>query len=229
MVSDSSVMIWSRRRRAPARSGSPRSKARAGAVVLGQADEDQRQGAVVGLGDGGRAVARSRRRRGSRGCRAGAVRVGFEVAQQSREVLAPRRTPGSGRSPGRRACAIVSTPPAEDPRDRLEQEPDVPPHRPVGHVQVVELDHLLEGESLPPRTCQRPVIPGTRSSRRRAQPVIWSASCDHERARADQAHLAAGRAFQSCGSSSRLVRRKKAPMRVTRGSALILKSGPSTR
>ena len=132
--------------------------------------------------------------------------------------IGPAQAPGawaSGRTFASKHC-----------RDRLAQDLEVPPRRPARDVQVVELEHLVEGTSLRPRTCQRPVMPGVTSSRLRPMPsAIWSASW-RTKGRGPTRLISPRSTFQIWGSSSRLRRRMNAPTRVTRGSARDLEERP---
>ena len=77
----------------------------------------------------------------------------------------------------KRSTPLVRAPLAEHDRDRLAEDLQVPPERPVRHVEVVELDHLVErdvvaAEHLPEARDARASCRGGAL----AQPVIWSAS-----------------------------------------------------
>src|SRR6185503_1027506 len=80
--------------------------------------------------------------------------------------------------------------PAEDVRDGPEQDLDVRPERPVDDVEVVERDHVLE------RDTGAEDLPRAGHTRRQVETAAVPAGhllvlVDDERARTDQAHLAA--------------------------------------
>ena len=73
---------------------------------------------------------------------------------------------------------------------RAQQELEVEPERPVGHVEVVDPDHLLH------RHARAEHLPGTGHAGREVQPAAVEAEhlrvlVGDERPRADEAHLAA--------------------------------------
>src|ERR1022692_3865625 len=72
--------------------------------------------------------------------------------------------------------------------DRLDDDLDVGPRRPVGDVEVVDLDHLGEWNA---RRAER--LPAARDARGERQAVAIKAGhvvvlVDHERTRADETH-----------------------------------------
>src|SRR5712691_7097947 len=77
---------------------------------------------------------------------------------------------------------------------------------------------------LRPVTCHSPVIPGFASTTRRQCHGLYSSTSYGSGGRGPTSDISPRRTFQSCGSSSRLVLRRKCPIGVTRGSFAILKS-----
>ncbi len=82
------------------------------------------------------------------------------------------------------------------------------------------------GISLRPLICQRQVMPGMTSRRLRSSSV-YSATSEGTGGRGPTRLMSPMKTFQSCGSSSRLVRRRNLPTFVMRGSSFILKMTPS--
>ena len=82
------------------------------------------------------------------------------------------------------------------------------------------------GISLLPLICQRQVMPGITSSRLRSSSV-YCATSEGTGGRGPTRLMSPMNTFQSCGSSSRLVRRRNRPTLVMRGSSFILKITPS--
>src|SRR5690349_3085973 len=77
---------------------------------------------------------------------------------------------------------------------------------------------------LRPSTCHNPVMPGLASStRRQCQGLYWSTSY-WSGGRGPTSDIVPHSTFQSCGSSSRLVFRRKRPIGVIRGSLVNLKT-----
>src|SRR5919202_85875 len=100
------------------------------------------------------------------------------------------RTPPPTVPGGSRCRRLVRPAPRHHRRQRPQDQPHVRPQGPVGDVQVVELDHLLERDA---RAAQD--LPQAGEARRqvdaRAQPAVQLAMLGlDERARADEAHLA---------------------------------------
>ena len=79
---------------------------------------------------------------------------------------------------------------------------------------------------LRPRTCQTHVSPGRTARRFRCQGAHLRDS-SMGRGLGPTSDISPISTFHSCGSSSKLVRRKKRPIHVVRGSFCILKAGPS--
>src|SRR5260221_5992778 len=78
----------------------------------------------------------------------------------------------------------------EDDRKRPHDQLDIPPQRPVVHVEMVKLHHLLELDVLSvehlPNTCHA----GCEVEALACPPVDLLVLVDDERSRADKAHLA---------------------------------------
>src|SRR5215210_3309491 len=68
------------------------------------------------------------------------------------------------RAPASFTSSVDATP-AEDGRQRVDQQPDVLPERPVRHVEVVELHHLLERDVRPAEH-----LPEAGDARRQVEP-----------------------------------------------------------
>lgn len=87
--------------------------------------------------------------------------------------------------------------------------------------------HSVNGMLDRPDTCQMQVIPGVTSSRRWCQRSYSCVSAGIG-GRGPTSDMSPHNTFHSCGSSSRLDLRRNRPIGVTRGSCLILKTGPDT-
>ena len=73
--------------------------------------------------------------------------------------------PRSGRVHNvRSAGLLVRAAPGDDGRERAQHQANVRPQRPVGHVHVVELDHLVEGDVRPAQHLPETGEPGVSSS-----------------------------------------------------------------
>src|SRR5881296_267994 len=77
---------------------------------------------------------------------------------------------------------------------------------------------------LRPATCQSPVIPGLASTSRRRCQSLYSTSSYGSGGRGPISDISPRSTFHNCGSSSRLVFRRRRPIGVTRGSPVSLNS-----
>src|SRR5438067_245909 len=80
--------------------------------------------------------------------------------------------------------------PSEYVARRTEQQLDVGPERPARHIQVVDLDHLLERHAAAAEDLPRASHAGRQVQAAPAPALYEVVLVDDERARADQAHLA---------------------------------------
>src|SRR5438105_1427358 len=103
----------------------------------------------------------------------------------------PRPGPRRSRLPryGRTRAGSVRTPLREDDRNRLAEDLQVPPEGPVRHVEVVELDHLVERDVVAPEHLPEPGDPGSHvePAARPSRDLIGL--IDDERSRPHQAHV----------------------------------------
>src|SRR5918992_5296023 len=92
--------------------------------------------------------------------------------------------------PAGRRPSSVRTAAAEDDEDGAQEQADVAPQAPVGDVEVVELDHLLERDGGPSED-----LPQARDPRLEVEPppppaVDLAVRVERHRPRPNQAHLA---------------------------------------
>jgi len=135
----------------------------------------------------------------------------------------PRHAGSHALAAGRREGAGTSLPaPSSQVHDRVDDDPQVNPWRPVRDVQVVDLDHLRERHARGSERLPATRDPGVRCRRRRSKPVTRRSSSITS-GRGPTMLMLPPRTLKNCGSSSRPRRRSQRPMRVTRGSVSILK------
>ena len=124
---------------------------------------------------------------------------GRAVRRRERCDRGPRCRP-SGRVPPRRLTSLPASPGQE--HDRVENDPQVEPRRPVRDVEVVDLDHLRERHA---RGAQR--LPATGDSGRQMQAAAVEArtwrSSSITSGRGPTMLMLPPSTLKSCGSSSR--------------------------
>ena len=143
---------------------------------------------------------------------------GVTIGQRSDDRRGRGRQPATFRKdaivrgePARiRRARLVGAAPAEDRRQGAQDQAHVHPQRPVGHVDVVELDHLVEGDA---RAAEH--LPEAGDARRQVEPaarpagdlrVLVGPATDAARRgssrRAGRSRAAAARRCSSCAGSA---------------------------